>query len=106
MTPSETARRGWALTWEELEEGLVAVAAPVHARDGFATTIDELEVGLSALAAPVRGPGGRVIAALSISGPTLRLSPRRVTELRPIVIKQARALGELLGQQTEGVHAA
>ena len=35
---------------------------------------------------------GRAVAALSVSGPTLRLSPRRVAELRPIVIKQARAL--------------
>jgi DNA-binding IclR family transcriptional regulator len=49
---------------------------------------------------------GRAVAALSISGPTLRLSPRRVAELRPIVIKQARALGEQLGLRTEGVHAA
>jgi DNA-binding IclR family transcriptional regulator len=49
---------------------------------------------------------GRAIAALSVSGPTLRLSPRRIAELRPIVIKQARALGELLDRRTEGVHAA
>jgi DNA-binding IclR family transcriptional regulator len=41
-----------------------------------------------------------------VSGPTLRLSPRRVAELRPIVIKQARALSEALGHRPEGVHAA
>ncbi len=75
-------------------------------RDGFATAVDELELGLSAVAAPVLDESGRAIAALSVSGPTLRLTPRRVTELRPIVIKQARALGELLGHRTEGVHAA
>jgi DNA-binding IclR family transcriptional regulator len=51
---------------------------------------------------------GRAIAALSVSGPTLRLSPRRVAELRPIVIKQARALAEQLGgrEPNQGVHAA
>ena len=43
-------------------------------RDGYATAADELEDGLSALAAPVRGPTGEVIAALGISGPTLRLT--------------------------------
>jgi DNA-binding IclR family transcriptional regulator len=75
-------------------------------RDGFATAVDELELGLSAVAAPVLDESGRAIAALSVSGPTLRLTPRRVAELRPIVIKQARALGELLGHRTEGVHAA
>jgi DNA-binding IclR family transcriptional regulator len=75
-------------------------------RDGFATAADELELGLSAVAAPVLEDSGRAVAALSVSGPTLRLSPRRVAELRPIVIKQARALAELLGHRTEGVHAA
>jgi DNA-binding IclR family transcriptional regulator len=75
-------------------------------REGYATAADELELGLSAVAAPVLDDSGRAVAALSISGPTLRLSPRRVAELRPIVIKQARALGEQLGLRTEGVHAA
>src|SRR3712207_8897662 len=51
----------------------------------------ELELGLSAIAAPVSDESG-VVAALSVSGPTLRLSPRRLAELRPVVIKQARAL--------------
>jgi DNA-binding IclR family transcriptional regulator len=74
--------------------------------EGFATAADELELGLSAMAAPVFDQGGRAIAALSVSGPTLRLSPRRVAELRPIVIKQARALSEALGHRPEGVHAA
>src|SRR6185312_17518719 len=52
-------------------------------RDGFATSIDELEVGLSAMAAPVRGARGEVLAALSISGPSLRMSTGRIAELQP-----------------------
>ncbi len=75
-------------------------------RDGCATAVDELELGLSALASPVLDESGRAVAALSVSGPTLRLSPRRVDELRPIVIKQARALSERLGHRPEGVQAA
>ena len=75
-------------------------------RDGCATAVDELELGLSALAAPVLDEAGRAVGALSVSGPTLRLSPRRVDELRPIVIKQARALSERLGHRPEGVQAA
>ena len=55
---------------------------------------------------PCFDAGGRAVAALSVSGPTLRLSPRRIAELRPIVIKQARALSERLGHRHEGVHAA
>jgi DNA-binding IclR family transcriptional regulator len=84
----------------------LAVELETVRRDGFASAVDELELGLSAVAAPVLDDSGRAIAALSVSGPTLRLSPRRIGELRPIVIKQARALGELLGRRTEGVHAA
>jgi IclR family transcriptional regulator, acetate operon repressor len=75
-------------------------------RDRFATAVDELESGLAAMAAPVFGPSEAVVAALSVSGPTLRLPPTRVAELRPIVIKQARALSERLGHRHEGVHAA
>ena len=75
-------------------------------RDGHASAIDELELGLSATAAPVFDASGRTVAALSVSGPTLRLSPRRIAELQANVIKQARALSELLGHRQEGVHAA
>ena len=85
--------------------GLAAELESVR-REGCATAVDELELGLSALAAPVHEESGRVVAALSVSGPTLRLSPRRVDELRITVIKQARALSEQLGHRPEGVQAA
>jgi IclR family transcriptional regulator, acetate operon repressor len=89
-----------------VEPALLTAELRAVRRDGIATAVDELELGLSAVAAPVLDETGRAIAALSVSGPTLRLSPRRVAELRPIVIKQARALGEQLGHSPEGVHAA
>ncbi len=75
-------------------------------RDGFATSIDELEVGLSAMAAPVRGARGEVIAALSISGPTLRMTAGRIAELQPILISEARRLSRRLGHREQGERAA
>ena len=75
-------------------------------RDGFATSIDELEVGLSAMAAPVRGARGEVIAALSISGPTLRMTPERIGELQPILTSEARMLSRRLGHHEQGERAA
>jgi IclR family acetate operon transcriptional repressor len=75
-------------------------------REGFATSIDELELGLSAMAAPVRGARGEVIAALSISGPTLRMTPSRIEELRPILTSEARTLSRRLGHRDEGERAA
>jgi len=74
--------------------------------DGFATSIDELEVGLSAMAAPVRGARGEVIAALSISGPTLRMTPGRIRELQPILISEAHGLSRRLGHRERGERAA
>jgi IclR family transcriptional regulator, acetate operon repressor len=50
--------------------------SPEIRADGYATSIDELEIGLTAMAAPVLGANGVAIAALSISGPTVRLRPR------------------------------
>lgn len=75
-------------------------------RQGFATTVDELETGLAAVAAPVRGAGGDVVAALSISGPTLRMTPRRIRELEPVLIEEAHALERRLGHIHEGENAA
>jgi DNA-binding IclR family transcriptional regulator len=58
------------------------------------------------VAAPVFDEKGGVVAALSVSGPTLRLTPKRIAELRPVVIKHSRALSKQLGHRPEGVHAA
>ena len=73
---------------------------------GFATAVDELEPGLAAIAAPVRGAHGDVIAALSITGPALRMSPKRIAELRPALIDEANRLGARLGPRDQGEKAA
>jgi IclR family transcriptional regulator, acetate operon repressor len=75
-------------------------------RDDFATSIDELETGLAAIAAPVRGARGEVMAALSISGPTLRMTPARIEELNPILTSEARTLSRRLGHRDQGERAA
>ncbi len=72
---------------------------------GFATAIDELELGLAAIAAPVRGARGDVVAALSISGPTLRMTPVRIGQLQPVLVEEARTLSRRLGYHEEGEHA-
>lgn len=50
-------------------------------RRGFAETVDELEDGFSGVGAVVRGGMGEVLGALSICGPTQRLSEARRTQL-------------------------
>jgi DNA-binding IclR family transcriptional regulator len=72
--------------------------ARVRAR-GYATSVDELELGLSALAAPVFAPHGEALAALSISGPSARLTAERIVELAPLLIEEAHRLAERLGHR-------
>lgn len=50
-------------------------------RQGYAIAHEELEEGLSAIAAPLFDHTGTVIAAVSISGPTYRLGPRKIKSL-------------------------
>ena len=64
---------------------------------GYASAVDELEQGLAAIAAPIFGPDGDVVAALSISGPTIRFTRERMLELAPHLITQAAQVSERLG---------
>lgn len=59
-----------------LEAELAAVR-----RDGYARASAELEDELVAVAAPVFGAGGSCVAALSVSGPAFRMPPARLEEL-------------------------
>jgi len=66
----EVRRRGWAVAWEELEVGLVAIAAPIRAADG-------------------------IVGAVSVSAPTARLPRSRVPAVAGLL---AGLTGEVSGQ--------
>jgi len=61
-------------------DALAAELAAVR-RDGYAKAVAELEEGLVAVAAPVFGPAGTCVAALSISGPEFRMTPEMLDGL-------------------------
>jgi DNA-binding IclR family transcriptional regulator len=67
------------------------------ARDGYASSIEELEEGLNAVAAPVRDHTGRVIAALSVSGPVYRFTEERLREVVPDVAAAADSISHRMG---------
>ncbi|MGH3756219.1 IclR family transcriptional regulator [Actinophytocola sp.] len=73
---AETVRRGWALTWEEFEEGLVAVAAPVRTRDGS------------------------VVAAVSVSCPTTRITKADAARLGEQLTSETLAISRQLGYRS------
>ncbi len=64
---------------------------------GYATLVDELEEGLSAAGAPVRDRAGSVVAALTVSGASLRLPAQRLALLGRVAIEQADAVSARLG---------
>lgn len=76
------------LAWEDPERMHVALQGARFSvatlagvrRRGWAQSVGEREAGVASVSAPVRGVGGRVTAAISVSGPIERLSrtPGRV----------------------------
>jgi DNA-binding IclR family transcriptional regulator len=77
---------------QELEAELVRVR-----EQGYAMTVEEYEEGLNAMAAPVRSRDGEVVAALTASGPAFRLTEERMHELAPVLVKGADELSRRLG---------
>jgi DNA-binding IclR family transcriptional regulator len=66
---------------------------------GYAVTDEELEPCLVAVAAPVFHDGAAVAAALSVSGPASRLTSDRIADVAAQCVAQAVGLSEVLGHQ-------
>ena len=64
---------------------------------GYATTVEEYELGLNAVAAPVRAAGGRVVAAVSASGPAYRFTVDRLDQTAPLLVTGAEEISHQLG---------
>jgi DNA-binding IclR family transcriptional regulator len=92
------------LAWEEpdrLHRGLqgakfTATILSGVRRRGWAQSVSEREVGVASVSAPVRGPSGRVVAAVSVSGPLERLSRQPGRLHAAAVVSAANRLTEVL----------
>ncbi|MGA4668230.1 IclR family transcriptional regulator [Propionibacteriaceae bacterium Y1923] len=92
------------LAWEEadrMQRGLAqssfsAVALAGVRRRGWAQSIAEREPGVASVSAPVRAPSGKVIAAVSVSGPIERLTRQPGRLHAPAVMSAAERLSEVL----------
>ena len=84
---------------------LTAELAEVRRR-GYALAIDELEPGLVAVAAPVFRGDGSVVAALSVSGPSSRLNGRRLAEVALACRSEAISFSASLGHRPRQEGAA
>jgi DNA-binding IclR family transcriptional regulator len=69
---------------------------------GWASAYEELEPGLVAVAAPVWDARGQVIAGLSVSGPVQRVGRDDVAGLAAALVTEAGRLSRRLGHETSG----
>jgi DNA-binding IclR family transcriptional regulator len=69
---------------------------------GYALTFEELEVGLAAVAAPILSLDGRIIAAIAVSGPTFRLHEATIPGIAARVITAAARISERNGYPKAG----
>ncbi|GAA1964064.1 IclR family transcriptional regulator [Amycolatopsis minnesotensis] len=69
--------------------------------EGYAACFEEFELGMHAVAVPIFGPGGEVVAAISASGPSYRLSRQRVRQIVRPMTEAAAELSSQLGYFTE-----
>jgi DNA-binding IclR family transcriptional regulator len=65
-------------------------------RRGWAQSIGEREPGVASVSAPVRTPGGRVVAAASVSGPIERLTRQPGRQHAAAVMAAAQRLSDAL----------
>ena len=78
---------------EKLKEVLKTVAD-----QGYAIDDEEMDLGVRCIAAPIRDYTRRIVGALSVSGPSMRLSNERINkELIPLVQEAAEELSNRLG---------
>ncbi len=92
------------LAWEEperIQRGLIganfsAVALSAVRRRGWCQSVAEREPGVASVSAPVRSPSGKVIAAVSVSGPIERLTRQPGRLHAAAVMAAAERLSEVL----------
>ncbi|MBS1693554.1 MAG: IclR family transcriptional regulator [Actinobacteria bacterium] len=101
LDPTEVRERlGGEL--ESFTTGTVALADLLDqlatARErGWASVAEELEVGLNAVAAPIRDADAKVVAALSVSGPSYRMGADQFAEVAKQTIAAAEVVSRRLG---------
>ncbi len=68
---------------------------------GYAIDNEENEPGVRCIAAPVVDPNQRLVASISVSGPSVRVSRKRIPELSSMVIEASKKIAEALKPTTK-----
>jgi DNA-binding IclR family transcriptional regulator len=97
------------LAWEEPEKAnrllqsatFAPTALTAVRRRGWSQSVGEREAGVASVSAPVRSPSGKVLAAVSVSGPLERLTRQPGRIHAPAVMAAAERLSESLRRAAE-----
>ena len=63
---------------------------------GFALSLEEYEDGISAVAVPILDPDGKPLAAIAVAGPAYRLPRARMDQIGPQILEVARDFSQEL----------
>lgn len=64
---------------------------------GYARDLEEHELGIRCAAAPIFDYRGEVVASVSVTAPSFRLTPERLDKIAPAVVQAARSITRKLG---------
>ncbi|WP_453993619.1 IclR family transcriptional regulator [Bacillus nitroreducens] len=64
---------------------------------GYGTENEENEPGITCIAAPIFDHTNKIAAAISISGPSIRMTEERLTEIKPYLIEVGKKISRRLG---------
>lgn len=78
------------------KEALLAELAKVK-NQGYALDNEECEIGARCIAAPIKDYTGKIIAAISVSGPTSRMTMEKITDISKIITTYASQISNTLG---------
>lgn len=70
-------------------------------KKGYAESIGDVTMGACALAAPIFDATGRVVAAVSLRGPEIRMPKDRLQQMAPLAVETARAISSALGYEAK-----
>jgi DNA-binding IclR family transcriptional regulator len=107
LHPGEEPSTGPLIRWTPNTIGSrskLAVELTQVLEQGYAIANEELEAGYVAVGAPVRNHEGKVVAAISVGGPSPRFDGERVAELAPLVCQCADQISHRLGAAGAPVH--
>jgi DNA-binding IclR family transcriptional regulator len=76
-------------------EGLLEEVALCR-KQGYALDMEEFEPGARCLGAPITDSDGKVLCAISVAGPAIRMSVERLQSLVPVVVRSAAEVAQAL----------